>query len=133
MAPAPNDEHQEIEINLLANRFWKSYEDAGLGYPYGRAINVASDPADWERDYRIPDIAVFLTDSTAVCHDAFWSGPPDFIIEIVSPGIRREEARFYARSARASCCRRSRPVAVGTVSTARTGHLAWPLVDPSSE
>ena len=30
-------------------------------------------------------MAVFLNDSPAICHGAFWSGPPDLLIEITSP------------------------------------------------
>jgi Uma2 family endonuclease len=62
------------------------------------AINLAADPDDWEQDYRVPDLAVFLTGSPAVCHVAFWSGPPDFLIEITSPFDKtRDKFNFYSR------------------------------------
>jgi Uma2 family endonuclease len=96
MAPAPNDEHQEIEMNL-AQSLLELVRDKKRGTVRMR-VNLASDPADWEHDYRIPDIVVFLTDSPAVCHDTFWSGPPDFIIEITSPHDKtREKLAFYAK------------------------------------
>jgi Uma2 family endonuclease len=96
MAPAPNDEHQEIETNL-ARLFLEVVQDTKVGTVRLR-VNVASDPADWELDYRIPDIVVFLKGSSAVCHDTFWSGPPDFIVEIVSPYDKtREKLPFYAK------------------------------------
>jgi Uma2 family endonuclease len=96
MAPAPNDEHQEIEMNL-AQPLLEMVQHRKLGTVRLR-VNLASDPADWEHDYRIPDIVVFLKGSPAVCRDTFWSGPPDFIIEIASPHDKtREKLAFYAK------------------------------------
>jgi len=96
MAPAPNDEHQGIEVRL-ARPLLEIVEDADLGV-VRPSINLASDPNDWEHDYRIPDIAVFLKDSPAVCHDTFWSGPPDFLVEIISPFDKsREKLEFYGK------------------------------------
>jgi len=96
MAPAPNDEHQEIEMNL-AQPLLEVVQNKKLGTVRMR-VNLAADPADWEHDYRIPDIVVFLKGSSAVCHDTFWSGPPDFIIEITSPHDKtREKLAFYAK------------------------------------
>ena len=96
MAPAPNDEHQEIEMNL-ARPLLEVVQDKKLGTVRLR-VNLASDPNDWEHDYRIPDIVVFLQGSPAICHGAFWSGPPDFIVEIASPNDKtREKLAFYAK------------------------------------
>jgi Uma2 family endonuclease len=56
-----------------------------------------SDREDWKQNYRCPDVAVFLKDSTAKQRKAFWLGGPDFAIEIVSPGDRtRKKLPFYA-------------------------------------
>ena len=96
MAPAPNDEHQEIEMNL-AQPLLELVQKRNVGTVRMR-VNLASDPTDWEHDYRIPDIVVFLKGSRAICHDTFWSGPPDFIIEIASPHDKtREKLAFYAK------------------------------------
>ncbi len=96
MAPAPNDEHQEISTRL-ARPFLVVVEDPGLG-KVRLGINLASDPDDWEHDYRVPDVSVFLKESPAVCHGAFWSGPPDFLVEIVSPWDKtREKLAFYSK------------------------------------
>ncbi len=96
MAPAPNDEHQQLATRL-ARPFLDAVEDPGRGL-VRLGINLASDPADWEHNYRVPDLAVFLNDSPAVCHNAFWSGPPDFLVEIVSPYDKtREKIGFYSQ------------------------------------
>jgi Uma2 family endonuclease len=46
----------------------------------------------------VPDVAVFLQDTAAVNHGAFWFGGPDFVVEIVSPDDQtREKLDFYAK------------------------------------
>jgi Uma2 family endonuclease len=41
---------------------------------------------------------VFLNESTAVCHDSFWTGPPDFLVEIISPHDKsRAKLDFYGQ------------------------------------
>jgi Uma2 family endonuclease len=96
MAPSPNDEHQQVSIRL-ARPFLEVVEDAELGI-VRPCVNLAIDPNEWQHNYRIPDLAVFLNGSAAVCHDSFWSGPPDFIVEIVSPFDKtREKLAFYAQ------------------------------------
>jgi Uma2 family endonuclease len=94
MAPAPNDEHQDIAggftevLRTIVDR-------CGLGKTRP-GINLASDPDAWERDYRVPDVTVFLNNSSAVCHGIFWCGPPDFVVEITSPWDKtREKLNFY--------------------------------------
>lgn len=96
MAPAPSDEHQD-----LAGGFTEILRRVVDRRRLGKtrpAVNLSPDPNDWEHDYRIPDIAVFLKDSPAVCHDTFWSGPPDFLVEITSPFDRtRDKLDFYSQ------------------------------------
>jgi Uma2 family endonuclease len=41
----------------------------------------------------VPDVVVFLNDGKGVCHDTFWTGGPDFAVEIVSEG-EDPEAKF---------------------------------------
>lgn len=94
MAPAPNDEHQQVATRLT-RVFVEVVEDTGKGQARA-SINLASDPDNWQQNYRVPDVVVFLNDSPAACHDTFWSGPPDFVIEIVSPWDKsREKLKFY--------------------------------------
>lgn len=96
MAPAPNDEHQDLtggftEVLRIA------VDRRGLGKTRP-GINLTSFPDEWEIDYRVPDVAVFLKDAPAVCHGTFWSGPPDFLVEIVSPWDKTsEKLAFYSK------------------------------------
>lgn len=95
MSPAPNDEHQGLATRL-ARPLLEVVEDPGVGV-VRIGINLASDPEDWEHDYRVPDVAVFLKDSPAICHETFWSGPPDFLVEIASPRDKtRDKLEFYS-------------------------------------
>jgi Uma2 family endonuclease len=95
MSPAPNDEHQELATRF-ARPLLEVVEDPGQG-AVRIGINLASDPDDWEHDNRVPDVAAFLNDSPAVCHGTFWSGPPDFLVEIISPWDKtRDKLKFYS-------------------------------------
>jgi Uma2 family endonuclease len=96
MAPAPNDQHQDI-AGGLTEVFRRVLDRRGLATTRP-GINLAADANDWEHNYRVPDLAVFLKDSEAICHGAFWSGPPDFLVEITSPHDKtRDKLDFYAR------------------------------------
>jgi Uma2 family endonuclease len=93
--PNPNDEHQQLSMYLL---MWlcQLIEMKGLGQ-VRPGVNVSDRILEWEHNYRCPDVAVFLNDSSAECHDTFWYGGPDFAIEIVSPNDRtRDKLEFYA-------------------------------------
>jgi Uma2 family endonuclease len=93
--PNPNDEHQEIVGELITN-LTLTIQHPGLG-KVRPGVNISDRVADWTENFRCPDVAVFLNDSVAECHDAFWFGGPDFGIEIVSPHDRtREKLDFYA-------------------------------------
>jgi Uma2 family endonuclease len=96
MAPAPNDEHQDIGLGL-GSIFREVIQRTALGR-VRLAINLAISKQDWGRDYRVPDLAIFLTGSPSACHGAFWTGSPDFVVEIASPGDQtREKIGFYDR------------------------------------
>jgi Uma2 family endonuclease len=98
MAPLPDDEHQEI-ATYLSRPFLEVVKDTGSGV-VRLGTNLASDPVDWRHDYRVPDVAVFLAGSAAECHGAFWTGPPDFLVEITSPWDKtRKKLGFYGKIA----------------------------------
>ena len=48
-------------------------------------MNVSDRVDDWTHNYRCPDLAVYLTVNSAVDHDTFWLGGPDFAVEVISP------------------------------------------------
>jgi Uma2 family endonuclease len=96
MPSLPNDEHQEIQANLL----FPLLTVIGLpGLGKVRAgVNVTDRHPDWKEDYRGPDVVVYLNENPAVNHGTHWVGGPDFLVEIASPGEKpRQKNAFYAR------------------------------------
>ena len=96
ITPLPNNEHQEI----LGHLTWMLREIAGWA-GFGNVfagINLSDRATDWEHDFRIPDVAVFLHDGRAKDCDTHWRGSADFLVEITGPGDRtREKIPFYSR------------------------------------
>lgn len=95
MAPMPNDNHQEL-VNALVTIFQSELGWSGdaLVRP---GVNVSDRTEHWEQNYRVPDVAVFLKNGTAVNHDSFWFGGPDFAVEITSPYDKtRDKIDFYS-------------------------------------
>lgn len=94
--PNLNVEHQDLVFGV-GIPLLQVIQDEGLGRVFP-GVNVSDRIEDWEHNYRIPDIAVFLNGSAAECHDTFWFGGPDFAIEIVSPDDHsRKKLEFYAQ------------------------------------
>lgn len=96
MSPLANDEHQDIATGL-SWVFYPVIQGANLGQ-VRCGSNVSDRKDDWTKNYRCPDVAVFLKESAAELCGAFWYGGPDFAVEIVSPHDRsREKLDFYGK------------------------------------
>ena len=55
-------------------------------------------PTNWTKNYRCPDVAVFLPGNPAEDRETHWLGGPDFAVEIVSRDDRsRKKFDFYAK------------------------------------
>lgn len=95
MVPMPNDRHQQI-----VSRFVSILEEI-VGWPglgdVRPGVNVSDREHEWQQNYRVPDVAVFLVGGAAVNHGAFWQGGPDFVVEVVSPDDNtRGKIPFYS-------------------------------------
>ena len=53
--------------------------------------NVSDRPKRWKKNYRCPDVAVFLPGNPAEDRETHWFGGPDFAVEILSPYDRSRE------------------------------------------
>jgi len=101
MSPIANDEHQQL-VTRLSTVLTETIDFSGLG-EVRAGVNLTSLPEDWKHkdwkhNFRVPDVVVFLKDSGAVCHGAYWSGGPDLAVEIVSSGDQtREKIAFYEK------------------------------------
>ncbi len=95
MASMPNNEHQKI-----VSRLTRILEEVVGENQHGDVfpgVNVSDRYPDWKRNYRIPDVAVFLPGTAAVDRGSCWQGGPDFAIEILSPDDQsRQKLEFYA-------------------------------------
>ena len=94
MAAMPNNEHRFF-VSRLARILDEVIHDSGLGQAFP-GCNV-SDREDWEKNFRVPDVAVFLNGTAAIDRNTFWRGGPDFAVEITSRGDKsRDKFEFYA-------------------------------------
>jgi Uma2 family endonuclease len=96
MAAMPNNDHQRL-VNKLAFALETviGQNDRGAVFP---GVNISDRPTHWKRNYRCPDVAVFLNGNPAENRGTHWFGGPDLAIEIISPGDRNEaKLPFYAK------------------------------------
>ena len=96
MSPIANNDHQWIASKLTIILY------QALGAIAEQRIfagaNISDQPDDWTKNYRVPDVAVFLPGNSAEDRDTHWFGGPDLAIEIISKGDRsRKKFGFYAR------------------------------------
>jgi Uma2 family endonuclease len=59
-------------------------------------INVSDQVEGWQRNFRVPDVAVRLNDGRAQICPTHWVGGPDLVVEVASRGDRtRQKLAFY--------------------------------------
>ena len=96
MSPIADNEHQAI-VKVFTLAFYVGIDQAGLGQVLPGA-NVSDRVDRWTRNYRTPDVVVILDGGAAKNHEKFWTGPIDFLVEIVSRGDRsRRKLPFYSK------------------------------------
>ena len=96
MPPVPNNDHQDIQLGI-ASSIRDAVQIARRGLVQAGA-NVSDRHPDWTENYRVPDIIVYLFTNPAINHDTHWTGGPDFLVEILSPGERAyAKFDFYAK------------------------------------
>jgi Uma2 family endonuclease len=84
MAPAPNRFHQEISRNLQVKLFLYLLE-TGVGKIFNAPFDVYLD----ETNVFQPDLIVVLNDRLGILTEEGAEGPPNLVIEILSPKTRR--------------------------------------------
>lgn len=96
VSPLANDEHQEL-VDSTFYALQTSVKYAGLGIVRSGA-NITDRLDKWTKNFRVPDVAVFLNGTAAIKKKTHWVGGPDFAVEIISPYDRsREKLDFYAK------------------------------------
>ena len=95
MSPSPNDPHQELQANFLY-ALMDTVTIPNLGRVRAGG-NVSDRAQNWTKNYRCPDVIVYLNTNPAINHGTHWEGGPDFLVEILSPGDRAlQKLPFYA-------------------------------------
>lgn len=93
--PLPNTEHAQLAF-LFGAPLLDVVVRPGAGVASGPA-NVSDRADGWDKNYRGPDVLVYLTGNPAVNHGTHWQGGPDFLVEILGRGERpKAKFRFYA-------------------------------------
>ena len=96
MSPAANIEHFGMS-NDLATVLTIAVKWAGLGEVLP-GVNVSDRKEDWKKNFRVPDVTVFLNGNPAEDCETHWFGGPDLAIEVVSPRDRsRKKIPFYEK------------------------------------
>jgi len=95
MAPAPSPDHQAASLRL-AHYLFTYVESAGHGRVFSAPIDVELGPNTVVQ----PDLIVILRGGAATITTQRIVGPPDLVVEVVSPGTasydRREKRDLYA-------------------------------------
>jgi Uma2 family endonuclease len=94
MSPLANNEHQYLVARFCAiYSYLLLVPDEGQIFP---GCNVSDRIAQWEHNYRCPDVAVFLAANPARDCGTHWFMGPDHAVEIASEGDRsRDKLGFY--------------------------------------
>ena len=97
MPPIPNDDHQDLVGGIyVAMREAIQKSKRGLVRP---GANVSDRHPGWTENYRVPDIVVYLFTNPAINHGTHWTGGPDFLVEVLSPGEKAyAKFDFYAKT-----------------------------------
>ncbi|QDV38032.1 Uma2 family endonuclease [Tautonia plasticadhaerens] len=96
VSPDPDIEHQGLAGHLLLALHLSIGNEAGLRiFPN---VNISDREDRWRKNFRCPDVSVFLPGNTAEDRGSHWLGGPDFAVEIISRGDRaRRKLPFYAK------------------------------------
>jgi Uma2 family endonuclease len=95
MPPLADNEHQRLGLEFAIDLRNLLGPEEGLQIFAG--CNISDQPKRWRRNYRCPDVAVFLLGNPAEDRGSHWFGGPDFAVEIISRFDRsREKFGFYA-------------------------------------
>ncbi len=95
MNAQPTNVHQSL-VSRLSFVFESVIGQLGLGMVLP-GTNVSDRAESWKKNYRCPDVAVYLNESKAINWETHWQGGPDLAVEIASPHDRTwEKIEFYA-------------------------------------
>ncbi|MFH5802596.1 Uma2 family endonuclease [Alienimonas sp. DA493] len=96
LMPLPGNQHQSI-VNRIAFQLTRYLDDAGVSEAVQPGANVSDRSDDWTKNYRCPDVVVYLPGNPAEDRGSHWFGGPDLAVEVLSEGdLALETLPFYA-------------------------------------
>ncbi|MGE3796984.1 MAG: Uma2 family endonuclease [Thermomicrobiales bacterium] len=95
VSPAPSREHQQLSM-VLSAFLYRMIVEAGAGWVYAAPVDVRLSPYDQVQ----PDLLAIRQERLGIYHGHVVHGPPDIVIEILSPSSpgydKVEKRRLYA-------------------------------------
>ncbi len=90
VSPSPNRTHQRCVWRLIA--FFQQGENRGYGQGYAAPFDVVFD------DFTVtePDVFFIRTDRLSIVTESHVQGPPDLIVEVLSPSTRIRDQEIKA-------------------------------------
>jgi Uma2 family endonuclease len=89
MTPAPSVRHQRI-VRKIGNIFNEYLTKTGEGEIFYAPVDVFL--SEW--DIVEPDLVIIKKDNMSIIHEKYIKGPPDLIIEILSPATKDNDLRL---------------------------------------
>ncbi len=94
MSPEADNSHQKLAFSIAKVIDAACARKGAVVLP---SVNVSDRADDWMRNYRVPDVAVFMPGNPAENRETHFLGGPDFLVEVVSKYDRsRRKLDFYA-------------------------------------
>ena len=84
LSPLADTEHQNL-VNSFGAVFWLVITQSSLGTVY-QGVNLSDRTPNWLKNYRNPDVSVYLDGNPAADHGTHYVGGPDLAVEVISPG-----------------------------------------------
>ena len=95
MSPDPNNPHTRIRDAVYLALYF-AVQVPGRG-TVATGANVSDRNEGWVKNYRIPDVIVYLKTNSAIDWETHYEGGPDFALEVLSEGEDGEaKLGFYA-------------------------------------
>jgi Uma2 family endonuclease len=96
MSPLADNEHQLLVMGITsALHAIVAKKKLGQVLP---GANISDRESGWKKNFRSPDVVVVLQDGAAKNCGTFWTGPVDFLVEVVSRGDRsKRKLPFYSK------------------------------------
>jgi Uma2 family endonuclease len=96
VSPEANNEHEDIAWEL--SFVFGAVRGEVSGGKIRTGGNISDRVHEWHKNYRVPDVAVYLSANPAKNCKTHMVGGPDFAVEILSPGdLARKKLDFYAK------------------------------------